>query len=952
MKTAAFAVIILIAVAICGPFLFFNQTLYLADLTYNYQPAAEYVRDHGKPWPFFPAFAPLWNPYILNGVPQVAVTWPLLYWPLFMGFLFPGSVGLGVLFALHLIIGGGGFFLWYSQRLGMETHFAYGTSQSIGASSGESTDGSSGESHAEPARGGGPGTGFAVGISALFGAIVAMMNGYVMGSTINISLGSTVAWAPLVLYFIDRVIAVNGWNSSEGSPQGQHQSELSQGSQPGSELSQSKQPSNTLKAARFSRWTDVSMLGFVLSQQLTAGRPEIFAGFALLYFVYVVATLLVAHLVPLKRSGLNGLPKIMVPLALMVVASVLATGIGACNLLPLHELIKNSPPIERLNPLGTAFWSAGWFDLAGMAMSQPLGDISPGNYTYYPTYPGSMPYITSLFIGVPVLVLSVLGFSRRNWRWRWFWFATMAVSFLVAAGEFGPLMPWLLKQFPFLSLLRFPIKFAAFMLLPLIIAAAQGLHSVVCREVKALAGWIILAVFLLPLPLVLWAWTSPDMQAAWVKLVGNMDERTFADMTPMVVQAGRRLVEEVTVQAIAGALCGALVILIIRATSRKLQMAGAAGVVLLSAGLLFLNGTRHLWHTVDMSFFTSRSSIATWIQQQEKQLPSMYRVLSLIEDPVPEPPILTKVPARQVAENFMAYGRDILRPNTNIESDVRLSNGMTVVPTWSSLFLSNGVLPRSSQADEVKHPAGVSDLPLKRYCRLTSTRYVITLKSKVDGEGNYVDLPLLDQRMFHLVKEDAEKNIRLYDAGSVRPRVAMLSEIVLMPDRDAIFRELNRAPQDRLNSLKQSMVVDERLDGSALKGAAKAVYQTIDLIRAPMYRNERGEGSKFTCVLEEETAEHLKITADCSNLCLLVLSATFYPGWTATDNGRETPVLLADGMQQSILLEAGRHDIEFFYKPVSYLVGLWISAICCLLCIAGVLGGLLLSIRARKAATL
>ena len=110
--------------------------------------------------------------------------------------------------------------------------------------------------------------------------------------------------------------------------------------------------------------------------------------------------------------------------------------------------------------------------------------------------------------------------------------------------------------------------------------------------------------------------------------------------------------------------------------------------------------------------------------------------------------------------------------------------------------------------------------------------------------------------------------------------------------------------------------------------------------------------SKLTCVLEEQTAEHLRITADCSHPCLLVLSDSFFPGWTATDNGKEVPVLLADGMQQSVILEGGRHIIEFSYKPGPYYVGLAVSAVFCLICVAGLLLGLLLSNHRRRAATL
>jgi hypothetical protein len=66
----------------------------------------------------------------------------------------------------------------------------------------------------------------------------------------------------------------------------------------------------------------------------------------------------------------------------------------------------------------------------------------------------------------------------------------------------------------------------------------------------------------------------------------------------------------------------------------------------------------------------------------------------------------------------------------------------------------------------------------------------------------------------------------------------------------------------------------------------------------------------------------------------LVLSNFWYPSWKATVDGRETPILRADGALQAILLNAGNHSVDFRFDP-----GLFYGALAACLCgLAALLG--------------
>jgi hypothetical protein len=65
---------------------------------------------------------------------------------------------------------------------------------------------------------------------------------------------------------------------------------------------------------------------------------------------------------------------------------------------------------------------------------------------------------------------------------------------------------------------------------------------------------------------------------------------------------------------------------------------------------------------------------------------------------------------------------------------------------------------------------------------------------------------------------------------------------------------------------------------------------------------------------------------------LLYLADTWFPGWTATVNGRKTPVLIANYAFRAVEIPAGRSVIEWTYWPSGLTACLTVSAISLMLC--------------------
>jgi hypothetical protein len=92
---------------------------------------------------------------------------------------------------------------------------------------------------------------------------------------------------------------------------------------------------------------------------------------------------------------------------------------------------------------------------------------------------------------------------------------------------------------------------------------------------------------------------------------------------------------------------------------------------------------------------------------------------------------------------------------------------------------------------------------------------------------------------------------------------------------------------------------------------------------------------------------HVTVEVDCTEPGYLVLTDSWFPGWTATVDGRATPLFRADYAFRAVTVAAGKHQVRFRFHPVSLERGKMIT----MAALAGVCG-LSVVVIARRAGRL
>jgi len=87
----------------------------------------------------------------------------------------------------------------------------------------------------------------------------------------------------------------------------------------------------------------------------------------------------------------------------------------------------------------------------------------------------------------------------------------------------------------------------------------------------------------------------------------------------------------------------------------------------------------------------------------------------------------------------------------------------------------------------------------------------------------------------------------------------------------------------------------------------------------------------------EDKGNDISMQTYSKDSAYLVLTDSYYPGWTAKVDDNEVPVLRCNYAMRAIKIPPGEHNVRFEFKPASYRIGTTISIVTISLMLLGLI---------------
>ncbi len=214
-------------------------------------------------------------------------------------------------------------------------------------------------------------------------------------------------------------------------------------------------------------------LSLVLAAIFILGDPSIIA-MTIIALTFFVAGRPAARLPRLSR--LAG------PLAV-------ALGLGAIQLLPMLARLADSPRAGGVSWEQSTAWSLPWQRVAELFFPTFFGDSSRPELALYfgfGIHDQDFPYLLLIAVGLPLLLLSLASWTRRDAPERASWALITVAGVFLAFGRHNPLYRWAWSYLPGIDKLRFPEKFLLLALTAAIFSGALAWQRLLDqREPKA-----------------------------------------------------------------------------------------------------------------------------------------------------------------------------------------------------------------------------------------------------------------------------------------------------------------------------------------------------------------------------------------------------------------------------------------------------------------------------------
>jgi hypothetical protein len=623
-----------------------------------------------------------------------------------------------------------------------------------------------------------------------------------------------------------------------------------------------------------------------------AGYPQVFLCTALVVFFYTVYLAVCAEK-NRARFFLNGF-----------LIAALGCLLGAIQLLPTKELVELSiRTIYSIDHEMIGLTSFQWKYAFLFLFPYYYGSLNPGGF--YPHYYGTTSPFPYLFEGVcymgilPMLLAGTAMLKRHKGdRIVLFWSGMVVVTFIILQGKNNPLFPFIFKtiflsRFYNISIHMYVLNFAVailggfgleYLMRNRTTHSEKKLHYFLLAGVVAI---IVIGLLVCKLP--------PG---------GNMAEclGKLAAIAPLITN---RAVYIPIISITASVLIYCL--LLFRPAHKAVQ---ALLMLILFLDLFFFGHFLHQ-HSVNVDALLYKDSyppVINYLTQAETDL-NGYRVLPLVS----------------VLSEIQSY--DFIVHNTNILYPISSITGYDPLYFQKHFELFNPGDRNGTFKDPSALPAN------NRIISLLNVKYLVALP---------LYKPLIESlRATAVAGSQGLLPVSAAGSGPQPPTgetVPLYPRVFTSPGGVSIYRNPNALPRaylvEKVRSVKGFDEARRILtDPDVPFDQSREALVELPAPGAPAAL------TSGTATVTSYKAQEVVIKTQSAGRSFLVLSDTWYPGWKAFIDGKETAIYPTNGIVRGLFVDAGSHEVSFVYSPASFKTGAAISLTtlfaCLLACMAG-----------------
>ena len=594
-------------------------------------------------------------------------------------------------------------------------------------------------------------------------------------------------------------------------------------------------------------------------------------GVEVCYLTFAIAFFLT--LFPELVLGLNDFIKLRRRLFLFVIFGAVFFGLSAIQLLPFLELSQLS-----IRSIGLTYEKAGIWSLHPYNLIEFFLPDQYGRATDINAYWAHQHWLKTIYMGGTPFILGAL-FLRKWDRLAQGLLLLFCISLGLAMGNNTLFHHFLYEHLPLFNKLRYPVKFIFLAVLVLSVAAGLGydyFKNELAENNSQSQRWaryiLSLGFFCMIVFGVLTFFNEPIV--AYFKGIG-WDQPIYQEPQINIFNFKRFIV-------FTSLFCLGLFLL----SKPKFQKPffGGALITLFVLDLFFSNFG--YYKKAKLEDIHKKAENAKFLQSD----PGLFRIYVTSESKSVKFLSAKFLNSYEMQKELLTLGRLANQRIFNVGG-----GGVTIQLRWKKM------------ADLI---ASVPEVDRTNLINMMNVKYVLSIPPITSHGFDLVHNYDFMKKERQEIKEPVDSStIKIYENKNVLPHA------FLVPQCRVINSELEYKETLESKNFDPEKVV--LLDGEPknLPCNEKRVSQKEEPVKVDSYKSNT-----------------VDLTVNSKSRQFLFLSDSYYPGWKAYVDDEKTEVLRANFLFRAIVIEPGKHHVRFEYDPLSFKLGLLITALTILLC--------------------